>query len=64
MLGFAAFAFSFLTMFIFSSVSRNTRDRRPHSPKLQLAGYFLCGILFGSAALLALVAAMGMVPKG
>ncbi|HKR16081.1 hypothetical protein [Rhizorhapis sp.] len=64
MLGFAAFAVSFITMFIFSSASRNARHSRPHSPKLRLAGYFLCGLLFGSAVLLTMVAAVGILPQG
>lgn len=63
MLGFAAFAFSFLTMFVFTSASRNTRERRPHSRKLQLAGYFLCGLLLGGSVILTLIAATGVAAR-
>lgn len=60
MFGFAAFAFSFITMFVLSSASRNRRERRPHSPRLQIAGYFLSGLLMGTSLLLAIAAAAGV----
>ena len=63
MLGFAAFAFSFVTMFVFTSASRNRRENRPHSARLKMAGYFLCGLLLGGAAILALIAATGVAAR-
>ena len=63
MLGFAAFAFSFFTMFVFTSTSRNRRENRPHSARLQMAGYFLCGLLLGGSAILGLIAATGVAAR-
>jgi len=63
MLGFAAFAFSFFTMFVFTSTSRNKRENRPHAPRLKMAGYFLCGLLLGGSAILALIAATGVAAR-
>src|SRR3546814_14674132 len=52
MIEFAALTFSFVTIFVLSSVTRNKRERRMNPKQLELAGYFLCGLLFASAAVL------------
>src|SRR3546814_11304023 len=59
MIEFAALTFSFVTIFVLSSVTRNKRERRMNPKQLELAGYFLCGLLFASAAVLLLAAAQG-----
>src|SRR3546814_4475173 len=59
MIEFAALTFSFVTIFVLSSVTRNKRERRMNPKQLELAGYFLCGLLFASAAVLLLADAQG-----
>src|SRR3546814_19721252 len=59
MIEFAALTFRFVTIFVLSSVTRNKRERRMNPKQLELAGYFLCGLLFASAAVLLLAAAKG-----
>lgn len=60
MIELAAFAGSFLAIFVLASATRNKRHGRPNSRKLENAGYFLCGLLFATAAILLLIAVTGM----
>lgn len=60
MIEFAAFASSFVTIFVLSSASRNKREGRHNSRLLQSIGYFLCGLLFATAALLLLIVVTGL----
>lgn len=59
MIEFAAFASSFVTLFVLSSATRNLRQGRGHSKMLERVGYFLCGLLFATAAILVMVAVTG-----
>jgi multisubunit Na+/H+ antiporter MnhB subunit len=59
MIEFAAFASSFVTIFVLSSATRNKRHGRRNSKMLDSMGYFLCGLLFATAAILLLVAVTG-----
>ena len=60
MIEFAAFASSFITIFILSSAARNRREGRRNPKILESAGYFLCGLLFATAAILLFVAMAGI----
>lgn len=59
MIEFAALASSFVTIFVLSSATRNKRHGRRNSRMLESIGYFLCGLLFATAAILLLAAAIG-----
>lgn len=63
MIEFAAFASSFLTIFVLSSAARNRREGRRNPQHLEYVGYFLCGLLFGTAAILLLMAVVGQPLK-
>lgn len=60
MIEFAAFASSFVTIFVLASATRNKRQGRRNSKRLENAGYFLCGLLFATAVILLFIAVTGM----
>ncbi|AEG49286.1 hypothetical protein Sphch_1598 [Sphingobium chlorophenolicum L-1] len=56
MMEFAALTYGLLASVILSAAQRNRRLAQPHPPMLLYAGYLLCGISAGTAAILAYIA--------
>jgi hypothetical protein len=63
MLDYALFLYGLLTMFVLSSMTRNVKERRPHSRVLTMAGWSLMSSSATLGLLLAAYAAF-MVGTG